>query len=469
MVLNMISQCQYTRSQRRARITKLWSIYLKACGLSARAFDAIHSLALTMSHKWTANALGHLSDRAMDAARIAVLHSPWTISHDNVNIPLRVFSQRLHNQNHFISGCAATLWVLPQHAALPPDTNRLLQKFRAQNCHNVFPFDDILYGDAEADVRIQKQYVYRMLRILLESPGFEDYPGCADPILGPPPAVHDLKCSPDNIIKQFVLRTCDLEEASYDGTLKVVAEWIQQLHLHTEDEKVRTSLERIIAWIGDQLTVERLRGLWKYRHEDHNSFDRMDYMIPVFGWFHLIMALANSLHKQYLGTSAGVGGMRQAFDVLKRTGLITQSTQGPFWHHLDEAIKHISEAHFRASWLVVGGVESLTDLRSKTPHELRALSEKLVAEHASRKALVQMEILPALQQDHVQKQWTMWNMDVLPYLELRDAIQAGDVGRMEDLLPILLLRFSGGGNSKYTIEVLELLQGLHREWPEDIK
>lgn len=57
-------------------------------------------------------------------------------------------------------------------------------------------------------------------------------------------------------------------------------------------------------------------------------------------------------------------------------------------------------------------------------------------------------------------QWTMWNMDVLPYLELWDAIKHGDVGHMEDLLPTLLFRFSGGGNPKYTIEILELLQGL---------
>jgi hypothetical protein len=62
----------------------------------------------------------------------------------------------------------------------------------------------------------------------------------------------------------------------------------------------------------------------------------------------------------------------------------------------------------------------------------------------------------------------MWNTDVLPYLELRDAIKHGDVGRMEDLLPTLLFRFSGGGNPKYTIEILELLQGLRREWPEDV-
>jgi hypothetical protein len=55
-----------------------------------------------MSHKWAANAYGHLSERAMQAARTAIQKSPWLISHDNVNVPLRVFSQRLNNQSHFV-------------------------------------------------------------------------------------------------------------------------------------------------------------------------------------------------------------------------------------------------------------------------------------------------------------------------------------------------------------------------------
>ena len=44
---------------------------------------------------------------------------------------------------------------------------------------------------------------------------------------------------------------------------------------------------------------------------------------------------------------------------------------------------------------------------------------------------------------------------------LDHTIKQGDVGLMEDMLPTLIFRFMGGGNSKYAIEVLELLQGLH--------
>ncbi|KAG1806164.1 uncharacterized protein BJ212DRAFT_1282726 [Suillus subaureus] len=100
VILHLILQAQYTRSHRWGRVTKLWAIYLKACGLSAHAFDALHRLGIVMSHKWAANVYGSLSSRAMEEVREDIQRLPWVISHDNVNIPMRVFSQRLHNKSH---------------------------------------------------------------------------------------------------------------------------------------------------------------------------------------------------------------------------------------------------------------------------------------------------------------------------------------------------------------------------------
>ncbi|KAJ7722007.1 hypothetical protein B0H16DRAFT_1790019 [Mycena metata] len=469
VVLNMISQAQYTRSNRRGRVSKIWSIYLKACGLSARAFDALHALGILMSHKWTSNAVGTLSTRAMTTVQKRIHVSPWNISHDNINVALRAFSQRLNNQSHFISGCAYTVWILPDRAALPPEMNRLLQTYRAEHCLEVFEYDLVLYGNEAADDRMQAFDEDYVLRLLLDSPDFADYPHLKDQLFDPPPAVWQLQGGPENAIKPFILETSTKEEASYEGTLNVMADAFRQLLLDAVNEQMRTAIQRIIAWIGDQLTVERLRGLWKYRHEDHNSFDRLDYMIPIFGWFHLVMAFANSIHKQYLGNSAAIGSLRQAFDILKRKGLITQSTKGPFWHNLDEAIHHISEAHFRASWLDMGKVENLAELKSRSPAQLRELASTLIREHASREAVNKIEGMSPRDRDDVYRQWTMFNMDVLPYLQLRQAIKTGDVGRIEDLIPTLLFRFAGGGNPKYTIEMLELLQGLHREWPPGLR
>ncbi|KAJ6579011.1 hypothetical protein B0H10DRAFT_1750856, partial [Mycena sp. CBHHK59/15] len=189
--------------------------------------------------------------------------------------------------------------------------------YRTENCGKVFDFSAVLYGNDAADDRIEAFNIYHILQLLLTSSEFTDYPHLADLRFTLPPAVHQLLGGLENIIKMFILRTSTYEEASYEGTLNVMNDLFAQLLLNSKDEQERTALKRVIAWIGDQLTIERLRGLWKYRHEDHNSFDRLDYMVPIFGWFHLVMAYANSLHKQYLGTSAGIGGLRQAFDVLK--------------------------------------------------------------------------------------------------------------------------------------------------------
>ncbi|KAJ6625547.1 hypothetical protein B0H10DRAFT_2430336 [Mycena sp. CBHHK59/15] len=392
VVLHMISQAQYTRSNRRGRVTKLWSIYLKACGLSARAFDALHVLGILMSHKWTANAIGTLSDRAMKMVQRLIHIFPWIISHDNLNVALRVFSQRLNNQSHFVSGCAYTVWILPMRAALPLDMNRILQTFRAENCLEPFDFVDILYGDGIADDRMQAFDEHYVLRLLLDSPDFADYPNHADPIFAAPPPVNQLEGGPENAVQGCILETSTYEEQSYEGTLNVMGDAFRQLLLNTKDEQMRTAIERIIAWLGDQLTVDRLRGLWKFRHEDHNAYDRLDFM-----------------------------------------------------------------------------VEKLAELKTKSPRELRGLAVQLIRKYASRAAVNEIDIMDSEVCDNVFRQWTMFNTDVLPYLHLRQAIKSGDVGRMEDLIPLLLFRFAGGGNSKYAIEMLELIQGLRREWPDALK
>jgi hypothetical protein len=56
--------------------------------------------------------------------------------------------------------------------------------------------------------------------------------------------------------------------------------------------------------------------------------------------------------------------------------------------------------------------------------------------------------------------------DLLDYLDLDDAMKVGDIGRIQDHL---LFRFVGGGNKNYAMEILELLQGIHCEWPSDLR
>jgi hypothetical protein len=180
------------------------------------------------------------------------------------------------------------------------------------------------------------------------------------------------------------------------------------------------------------------------------------------------MAFANSLHKQYLGTSSG-RGLKQAFELLERKGLTKILNKGPFHHDLEEVLYHVAEAHIREDWLLVSGAEDLSELRNRPPTQLRDLAQKLVRKHASSQALDDMDSKPNEKRDQQKRQVVQWNRDVLQYIVLDQAVRHGDVGLMEDMLPHLLFRFISGRNSKYSIETVELLQGLNREWPPEVK
>ncbi|KAJ7128465.1 hypothetical protein C8R44DRAFT_732809 [Mycena epipterygia] len=153
--------------------------------------------------------------------------------------------------------------------------------------------------------------------------------------------------------------------------------------------------------------------------------------------------------KRYLGISAGIGGLRQVFDVLKRKGLISQSTKGPFWHNLDEALHHFSQVQFHETWLDIGKASWLNSYECMPPEKLNKIDR-----------------MESEMYDQVYRQWTMVNMDILPYLALRTALKSADVGRIEDLLLSLLFQCAGGGNPKCAIEISELFQ---REWPEKLR
>ena len=44
---------------------------------------------------------------------------------------------------------------------------------------------------------------------------------------------------------------------------------------------MKVAMKKIVTWIGDQLTVDQLCGLFKFQAEDENLFERMDYSVII--------------------------------------------------------------------------------------------------------------------------------------------------------------------------------------------
>ncbi|KAI0639717.1 hypothetical protein C8Q77DRAFT_1082554 [Trametes polyzona] len=469
VILTVISMLSYSRSHHSCLLTIVWSIYLKACGLSARSFDALHALGFTMSHKWATKAYTIISQTEQATTQKLIRDRSHFGSHDNVNIPMRVFSQQVHNMNHFISASAATIYILPKAAFLPPDISHRVKEQRRRASTSPFSLESVYMDETDAAGRIRAQARYRILRFLLDSPAFRSYKHHDDPLLAAPPPTDLLPCGPEHVTEQRILETVEVDESSYDGTDELCNKvWLRQMGLGDESMKKKLGDEGLLVWVGDQLTVDRIRGLARFRHDNPNSFTRMEWLEPVFGWFHALMAFANSLHAQYLGTSVGIG-LRRAFETLARKGLLKTETKGVFWHHLNEALWHVGEANFLGMWASVGGVQDVSELASWSPRQLVALLDEIYETRVERAAQEEMDGLPAERKDGVERQMAMLSADLLAYFDLCEAMRIGDIGRMEDLLPTMLFRFVGGGNHKYAVEILELLQKLRMEWPAELR
>ncbi|KDQ51468.1 hypothetical protein JAAARDRAFT_62515 [Jaapia argillacea MUCL 33604] len=253
-----------------------------------------------MSHKWSVEAIKKVSKKAMEDAHQCIHRFPWISSHDNVNITPK-------NKNHFDNGTVGTIFFRPFAPIGAPLSNSDLKRKRTEGSERPISIAEIIELGQKAALHIQRQAVHHVLRYLLECPEF-DYPTYQhqdDPCLYPPQPRNLLPDGPESITQQFVLGIVQIEEASYEGNEKLLKEWFAQLRLNSELEKKATGAERVIPWIGDQLTIERLCGLFKFHCQDLNSFDRLDWLVLIFGWFHLEMAFAGLLHKQYLGSEAG--------------------------------------------------------------------------------------------------------------------------------------------------------------------
>ncbi|KAF9787416.1 hypothetical protein BJ322DRAFT_1107483 [Thelephora terrestris] len=467
----MICQLAFSRNHNANQFHKFLTVYLKACGLPAKALDTLSSLGLTMSQKWAFQGIDTLAEHANKELRRQIhdLKLLFLFSHDNINRQFRVFEQRVDRQTTFDSGTASTIYLIPGTENMRLD-NRALQEQRKIGRANPITARDVVKLSMLGAERVTRQMEYKVLCFLLNSPDFDvdTYKHRGEVVLDPPPPVQELPCGRENQTIQYMLPTAHICESTYEGNDQVISETYKYLGLDSLEEMKETGLNRVIVWAGDQLTVSRLQGLVNFRSHDDNSFERMDYLIPSFGWFHLQMAFATSLHSQYYGKK-GSYGFSHAFDIMGKKGLANTATQGTFHYAFEEALKEVATARFRDLWKQVAGVEELNELRDWEPDRLVVTAKKIYGGFASTSAVVELRSEEEDSQDQLLKQMAQFNRDLLEYLELDTAIKMGDVGRIEDMLPRLLLRFVGGRNNKYAIEVLELLQGLNREWSDNIK
>ena len=287
--------------------------------------------------------------------------------------------------------------------------------------------------------------------------------------LAKPQPLKQLEHGPKHKTDWHTLSAVRIDESTIDGNAEVIEEYIEKL-LGFNDKTGRAFIRDIlIPWLGDCMTIARARTLHEQLSDKENSYDRHEWQVLIIALFHMLMTFAKSLYEQYKCTDTGIGLAQAINKLLNRRHLATMSTKGTFYHHLDELLHHVGIAQFECAWLTVVGVDDLAELRQRRPDELIALAERIRVDLASTRAVFNHDKLPEERQDQYFRQSLHFNRDLLDYYIFDNAIKVGDIGVIEAMFPRLLFRFVGASNHNYTNEVLELLQGLNKEWPEELR
>jgi len=377
------------------------SLYLKACGTVVKAFDTMSALGVTLTQKWALTAVESVAKHKMDDLVHRVKTTSFHTTHDNVNRMFRVSHQRVGHNSHFDSGTAATVFIPPTETEHQlPETNEEFLRGAAEGAKTPITAHEIQELHADAAPRIFVQNVHTVLELLVNAPvfKFKTYEHQDSDVFNCPPVSEALPTGPKHALDQYLMGTAKIDEASHKGNRQWLDEWSRQLGLDSDAEREKTGRNRIVVWSGDQLTASRLCGLKTFRSMDSIPHEQLCWVEPIFGWFHLQMAFATSLHKQYYGTKAGIGFSR-AFELLGKKGLASAKVKGNWFHDFEEALKEIAAAHFICTWLEVTCTSSVDELHSKSPEELKRFAERIVLDFASTVALEELSRWPPSKRD----------------------------------------------------------------------
>ncbi|CUA73555.1 leucine--tRNA ligase [Rhizoctonia solani] len=421
-----------------------------------------------------------LSESAERDLLKAIESNPFIMVTDNIRIGRAVTSQRLDNQAVTDNGTAMTVLIMPESskkAWFDPEAVRAVRsRFEAQMALGTPPsirFNDLTCPLRQA--RVLSHKLYHLFDILRAIPEFKDIQILSHPKLSRPPGFHDLE---KFISQMHMLRLRPFDESTNAGNIMALRDFLAQLGFNVEDKIIQMTLEMMVPWIGDQLTVARLRGLQWQRQEEPNGYDRLDPFIFIFGWFHGLMCLSSAIFENHRGSAAGLGFLHSVL-ILCRNGFSNNMRRKrPDYHTVKEYLMHEFEARVRGLWIQGAGKSTLAKLKGwledpqRTVDDIEALGQRIQQERISKQAVsfYEIEISESnTKVDDIFRNMLIQNRDLELFWDLRHAIKHGHVGHMEDLLPELLVFFSGSKNSNYAKEMYQLLQVMRHEITPEIR
>ncbi|PPR05788.1 hypothetical protein CVT26_010162 [Gymnopilus dilepis] len=477
----------FLRSLRSSKVQIGLGLAAWACGASKEVLMLLHHAGLSMSYSSINSIVTALADSAIQKARKAA-SGPHGLAYDNINVSTSIFvEQRPGMPSKVQSGTFAVIYELLN--ARPEDLDIRLMM---ENLKKSLPLtlDDLQPTDV-AVYSYGRQTAVNICQILFKHvKGFEDI--TSHTLLRHHPR---RMIMPGHKTKFYPLRATTIEEASVDGNLAVHDD-VYTVQLGLDPDKL---CEKAIPSFNDQLTNARIRGAQDVRRKDVSPWERREIFQLGFGTFHLIMNLIWNVLSVHRGTVQQEGSLSYFFSVLQKKRL---GSDHPDYHTLLTALTQVLEGLILNAWRQECGplqefaasnpapefllqkayeiadkytIPKRTFPASNPKYPLKDLNMDNIDSNESDEDQSDSESTGCSQSesddsdtpsqfDTAYQNIVLLTRDMLYVIELVNAVQTGDFGRVEDILPVLACMFRGSGSNNYSTEILHLLHNIKNVW-----
>ncbi|KAG1894465.1 uncharacterized protein F5891DRAFT_1130925 [Suillus fuscotomentosus] len=237
--------------------------------------------------------------------------------------------------------------------------------------------------------------------------------------------------------------------------------------------------EHIMLIHGDLLTKERLDTVHNSRCIEHTPKNHFQYVIFLPGLFHYKMACADAIWRTYIQPKEGrddENSLYQHTAVLRpeETGKMVSK---PGFRQVHDVIHHDIWASMMDCWQIEAENENwewntLETFAASEPiwDDVVAMSHTIVRKYvATTPGLDKARARPSTIRDKRFENQMLRNRDELMYIDVCQAMNTGDIGRVEvSFLPWIYI-FKATGKHKYASQMTRFLINLQFNWPEKLR
>ncbi|KAI0687265.1 hypothetical protein C8Q76DRAFT_635469 [Earliella scabrosa] len=242
------------------------------------------------------------------------------------------------------------------------------------------------------------------------------------------------------------------------------------------NDAVRDVGDHVILVHGDLSTCERVQSVQASRRIEKTAWRRLQPVVFCMGLFHLKMACADAIWKIFIQPKSAredpTSLMAYVTEIRpKETGKIGSK---PGFRRMHEVIQHVGIASRLDCWraeLAKRRQGTLEEWAKRKPSwdDIKKVAAHLALTYIADKDFINLRWASASTRDEQWENTLLREKYFLLYEELTYAMNAGDIGRVEDCFLLWVLIFRGCGKHKYASQMVKFLYDLHYVYPAGLR